>query len=58
MKAYVITSGSLFGLLTIVHLLRIVREPHLGTDPIYLVITFASAALSIWALFVLRRSKT
>jgi hypothetical protein len=58
MKAYVITTGAVFGLLTILHLLRIVTEnPHLATDPIYLLITLASAALSIWALYVLRRSK-
>jgi hypothetical protein len=57
MKAYVITTGALFGLLTIVHLLRIVREPHLGTDPIYLLITAAAAALCVWAFSVLRRSK-
>lgn len=57
MKAYVITTGALFSLLTIVHLLRIVREPHLATDPIYLLITAVAAALCVWAFFVLRRSK-
>jgi hypothetical protein len=55
MKAYAITTGALFGLLTIVHLLRIVKEPQLGTEPIYLLITALSAALCVWAFFVLRR---
>lgn len=58
MKAYVITTGVVFGLLTISHLLRIVMEdPHLATNPVYILITIASAALSIWAWYVLRRSK-
>jgi hypothetical protein len=58
MKAYVITTGAVFGLLTIAHLLRIVMEnPHLATESIYILITAASAALCVWAIFVLRRSK-
>jgi hypothetical protein len=56
MKAYVITSGVIFGLLTIAHLLRIVLESrHLATEPGYILITLASAALCIWAWRVLRR---
>ncbi|MGH9932638.1 MAG: hypothetical protein ACREA9_25825 [Pyrinomonadaceae bacterium] len=58
MKAYVITTGAVFGLLTVVHLLRIVMENRrLATDPAYVLITVASAALCIWALYLLRRSK-
>ncbi|HEV7590976.1 MAG TPA: hypothetical protein VGO40_22885 [Longimicrobium sp.] len=58
MKAYVITTGAVFGLLTIAHLLRMVLEkPDLASEPFYLAITAASAALSIWAWVVLRRSK-
>jgi uncharacterized membrane protein len=58
MKAYVIITGAVFGLLTVAHLLRIVWEPHLATDPVFIVFTVASTALSIWAWYVLRRSKT
>ena len=37
MKAYVITTGAVFGLLTVAHLFRIVTENrHLATDPVYL----------------------
>jgi hypothetical protein len=58
MKAYVITSGGIFGVLTIAHLLRIALENRqLATDPAYILITLASAALAVWAGFVLRRSK-
>ncbi len=57
MKAYVITTGAVFGLLTVAHLLRIVTDnPHLATDPVYILITVASAALCIWAWHLLRRS--
>jgi uncharacterized membrane protein len=56
MKAYVITSGAIFGVLTIAHLLRIaVENRHLATDPFFVLITLASAALCIWAWRVLRR---
>ncbi|HVG46262.1 MAG TPA: hypothetical protein VM890_16075 [Longimicrobium sp.] len=58
MKTYVITTGTVFGLLTIAHLLRIVGEdPGLAADPFYMAITAASAALSVWAFVVLRRSR-
>ena len=56
MKAYVITSAVLFGLLTVVHLLQIVMESHLATEPAYFLITLVSAALSVWGWYVLRRS--
>jgi hypothetical protein len=50
MKAYVVTTGVVFGLLTVAHLWRIVEEwPHLATDPFYLLITAAAAALGLWA---------
>jgi hypothetical protein len=57
MKAYIITTGAVFGLLTIAHLLRIALENRdLATDPAYILITLASATLCIWAWRVLRRS--
>ena len=58
MKAYVITTGVAFGLLTLAHLLRIVGEdPGLAADPFYIAITAASAALCVWAFVVLRRER-
>ncbi len=57
MKAYVITTGILFGLLTVVHLWRALEEgAHLATDPWYVLITLAAAALSFWAWRLLRLS--
>ena len=57
MKTYVMTTGALFGLLTLAHVSRVIVEgPHLATDPFYVLITIAGAALSIWAWRLLRRS--
>jgi len=59
MKAYVITTGIVFALLTVAHVVRIVTEnPHLGETPWYIAITLATAALSVWAFVALRRART
>jgi len=58
MKAYIITTGAVFGLVTAAHLLRIVMEnPHLAADPFFILITILSVALCVWALWLLRRAK-
>ena len=55
MKAYVMTTGALFGLLVLVHLWRIVEEgPGPAKDPWFILITVAAAALALWAWRVLR----
>jgi hypothetical protein len=57
MKTYVMTTGALFGLLTLAHIWRIIEEgPHLATDPWYILITVSAAALCVWAWRVLRLS--
>jgi hypothetical protein len=56
MKAYVMTTGAVFGLITIAHVVRVVAEgPRLLTDPLYVLLTIAAAALGIWAWRLLRR---
>jgi hypothetical protein len=50
MKAYVITTGAVFSLLTLAHIARVFAEgPHLATDPSFVLITIAAAALCFWA---------
>jgi uncharacterized membrane protein len=57
MKAYVMTTGALFGLLTLAHLLRIIQEGRLlATDPLYILITVAAGTLCFWAWRLLRHS--
>lgn len=54
-KAYVITSGTIFSLIVAVHIWRVAVEgPALAKDPIWILTTVAVAALSIWAWRVLR----
>jgi hypothetical protein len=58
MKAYVMTTGAVFGLLTLVHLWRIVAEGlHLATELPYILITAAAAGLCLWACWLLWSSK-
>ena len=58
-KAYVITSGAIFGLLTIMHILRIIMENrHLASDPSFILLTLVSAVLFGWAVQVFRSLKS
>ena len=60
MKAYLITTGTLFALVALVHVWRIVGEwPRLLTDRweiLEAAIGVAGGALSLWAWRLLRRS--
>lgn len=50
MTAYVKTTGAVFGLITLAHLLRIIAEgPRLAADPLFVLLTVAAAALCLWA---------
>lgn len=55
MKTYVITTGVVFGLITLAHLLRIIAEgPRLLTEPAWVLLTIAAGALSVWAFRLVR----
>lgn len=55
MKAYLITTGSVFSLITLAHVLRVVEEGRrLATEPFFVLLTVAAAAMSIWAWRLLR----
>lgn len=58
MKAYVMTTGAVFGLITLAHVLRVVAEgPRLATDPSFVLLTILSTALCLWAWRVLRLAR-
>ena len=58
MKAYVITTGTVFGLLTVAHIWRMLAErPQLAAEPWYILITAATTALCFWAFSLLWRSR-
>jgi hypothetical protein len=57
MRTYVITSGTIFALLVLAHVARMIAESvALARDPSYVIITLAAAAMSIWAFSTLRRA--
>jgi uncharacterized membrane protein len=50
MRAYLLTTGILFGLLALVHVWRVIQERNsLAKDPWFLIITIVAAAFSFWA---------
>ena len=57
MKAYVMTTGVVFFLLTVAHIWRgIVEGPHLAAEPWFILLTLATAALCLWAARLLWRA--
>ena len=55
MKAYVLTTGSVFGLIVLAHVARVVAEgSQLAKEPSFMLMTVAAAALCLWAWRVLR----
>lgn len=57
MRTYVAVTGALFGLLTIAHLARMSVERRFASEPEYWAITALAAALSGWAVYLLRRAR-
>jgi hypothetical protein len=49
MKAYVIITGVVFGLLTLAHVWRIIEEGPRVLNPWWILITVAAAAICLWA---------
>jgi len=58
MRAYTITTGIVFGFITVAHLFRIAAEGrHLAADPLFALLTLLSASLCAWALALLVRRR-
>ena len=56
MKAYLITTGTVFGLITLAHIWRVFLEgPRLAKEPVFILLTFMAAGLSLWAWRLLAR---
>jgi hypothetical protein len=56
MRAYVVTTGAAFGLLTLAHIERMFEEgAHLITRPVFLHATVGSASVSVWAIILLEK---
>ena len=58
MKAYLITTGTVFGLITLAHFWRMFAEGSArATDPVFLLLTVLAAGLCAWAWTLLRRAR-
>ena len=56
MRAYVIATGVVFGLVTVAHLWRLVVEPHQLEEPWFMLFTVVAAGLAVAAWRVARRA--
>ena len=55
MKAYVMTTGTVFGLIVVAHIWRGIAEGlALAANPVYILTTLAAAALTLWSWRLLR----
>jgi hypothetical protein len=61
MKAYLITTGIIFGLITVAHVWRAIDEGvQRAKDPLFIILTLLAISLSVWAwrlLWKLSRSQ-
>jgi len=61
MKSYLITTGAIFGIITVLHIWRVAAEwphgaPGLGFLALMAALIFIPAALTLWALLLLQRT--
>jgi hypothetical protein len=57
MKAYLWTTGVVFGLIALAHILRIIVEGvRLATEPMFILLTLIAASLCVWAFRLLMTS--
>jgi hypothetical protein len=55
LKAYVMTTGTVFGLIVVAHIWRAVAEGlSIAENPLYILLTAAAAALALWAYWVFK----
>ena len=58
MRAYVATTGVIFLLLTLAHVVRAFQERNLISEPWFWLVTVLPAVLAAWALRLYRRPAT
>ena len=55
MRAYLITTGTVFGLITLTHIWRVMSESAtLARDPWFILITILATGLCVWAVRLLQ----
>jgi len=53
LRAYVAATDAVFGLVTAAHVWRLAVEPHVATDPWWILATIAAVGFCLWACRVL-----
>lgn len=57
MKAFLVTTGIIFALITLAHIWRVMAEgPRLAKEPVFIALTLLAAGMSAWAWWLLARS--
>ena len=52
------TTGTVFGLITTVHVWRMIEDRHMATEPWYILITVATGVLCLWAWRLVRQLRS
>lgn len=56
MRIYVLATGIVFALITVAHIWRMMAEnPHLASEPDFIIVTLLSTGLALWAALLLWR---
>ena len=58
MRTYIALTGTLFGLIVVAHIARGVQEGMAVFNAWYVALTVACAMLSVWAVTLLRKTKS
>jgi hypothetical protein len=53
-KAYVVTTGTVFALIVATHIWRAFEEAEVAKSPVYIILTAVAAGLALWAWRVLK----
>lgn len=56
MRAYLATTGIVFMLLTVAHIVRVFQETHLVREPWFWLVTVIPGVLAVWALKLFRKT--
>ena len=57
MKAFLITAGTVFGLVVAAHVARMIADPEMAKEPWFVGLTLAATALSAWAWWLVWKSR-
>jgi hypothetical protein len=57
MKAYLITTGTVFALIAVAHVARMIAESSQMREPWFVALTLLTAGFSVWAFSLVRKTR-